>query len=584
MKIKGVCTTLLTYVSLVAVAQAQKISVGAGQTIDPYHYTSFKYGHFKNGVVSCAHPLAAEVGAAILKAGGNAFDAVIATQWALAVVYPEAGNIAGGGFLTGRTSNGKLTTIDFREKAPAKASRDMYLDKNGDPIPRLSLDGQLAVGVPGSVAGLFETAKYGKLPMKTLIQPAIELAEKGFVLTEREAAQLNAAKLSFIRLNGTRKIPFLKSDTSDWKIGDTLIQPDLAKSLERIRDNGAKGFYQGKTAQLIVAEMRRGNGLITNSDLENYKAVERKPLHFTYRGYDIIGFPPPSSGGIILGQMLKMVEPFPLGYMGFHSPQSIHLMTEVERRSYADRAQYLGDPDFWNVPDSMLLSAAYLQNKMSDYDDEKATPSSEIAPGLAKQEEETTHISVSDKWGNMVSVTTTLNNLYGCKTVVAGAGFLLNDEMDDFSMKPGVPNLFGAVGGEANAIAPNKRMLSSMCPTLVLKNGNPYIVVGTPGGTTIPTSVFQNLVNVLDFNMPINEAINASKFHHQWLPDTLYMEKTFDQSVFPRLKAMGYSIALRGSIGKSEIVRYVSDEKSNFDKNYIEAAADIRGDDSVAGY
>jgi gamma-glutamyltranspeptidase / glutathione hydrolase len=557
---------------------AQNI-VGHGKEVDPYHYTCVKFITYSKVCVASAHPLASEVGVAIMKHGGNAFDAMIAAQLALAVVYSGAGNIGGGGFLLGRKNNGELVALDYREAAPSKASRDMYLDKNGNAQNNLSENGHLSSSVPGTVAGLFATMKYAKLSFKELIQPAIDLAEKGYVITQHEASSLNATKNDFLKYS-TKPTAFVRDKS--WKAGDTLTQPELAETLKRIRDNGAKGFYEGKTAKLIVEEMERGKGLITYDDLKNYIAKERKPIEFDYRGYRVISFPPPSSGGILLAQMLKMIEKYPVNTYGFQSVKAVQLMIEAERRAYADRAKHLGDPDFWKVPQQTMLSDAYLTERMKDYDPNHASKSADINAGLIHESEETTHISILDAEGNMVAVTTTLNNGYGSRTVVGGAGFLLNDEMDDFSIKPGVPNMYGAIGGDANAIAPNKRMLSSMTPTLVLKNDKPFMVVGTPGGTTIPTSVFQSIVNVVDFNMNVDEAVNKPKFHHQWLPDEVEVEKDFSATTKADLEKMGYKFVNRGSIGRTELIKILSGDSSAALK--IEAAADRRGDDSVAGY
>ncbi len=566
----------LLLISLTALLQstiAQQPLVGAGKKVDPYNYSITKNATFNKASVASAHPLASMVGASIMQQGGNAFDAAIATQLTLAVVYPGAGNLGGGGFLLARKNNGDLVGLDYREKAPAHATRDMYLDKDGKAQTNLSQNGHMSSGVPGTVAGLFATYLYAKLPFKILIQPAIDLAEHGFVITEHEARSLNGNKADFIKYS-TKASAFIKDH--EWKAGDTLVQKDLAETLKRIRDNGQKGFYEGRTAELIVDEMKRGNGLITLQDLKEYSAKQRTPVTVNYRGFEVISFAPPSSGGILLAQMLKMAEKFPLSEYGFQSPKAVQLMVEVERRAYADRAKYMGDPDFWKVPAKMLMSDAYLTQRMQDYAVDKAGKSTNISYGMLKESEETTHLSIMDAEGNMVAVTTTLNNGYGSKTVVAGAGFLLNDEMDDFSIKPGVPNMYGAVGGEANAIQPGKRMLSSMTPTLLLKDHKPFVVVGTPGGTTIPTSVFQSIVNVVDFSMNAEEAVNKPKFHHQWLPDVVYIEKGFSPATSDALKQMGYSIEQRGAIGRTELIK-ISGGK-------LETAADKRGDDSVAGF
>ena len=545
-------------------------------SINPYQYNIQKKIECNNGAVISAHPLASKVGLAILKMGGNAVDAAIATQLALAVVYPNAGNLGGGGFMVARLSNGQLVSIDYREKAPGKAHRDMYLDGAGNPKLDLSQSGHLSAGVPGTVAGLFESAKFGKLSFDKLIQPAIDLAEKGFAISENEAKAYNGLKASLEKYNTVTPV-FVKN--IPWKKGDTLIQKDLAGTLKRILKKGAAGFYEGETANLIVAEMKRGNGIISLDDLKNYKAQLREPHVFDYKGYKIVGMPMPSSGGLLLHQMMKMVENRNIGAMGFQSTQAVQLMTEVERRAYADRAEYMGDADFYKVPVKMLSNEIYLQDRMKDYDPQKATPSVIIKPGvLPKAEsEETTHLNVIDKDGNAVSVTTTLNNSYGSRTVVGGAGFLLNDEMDDFSVKPGVPNMYGAVGGEANAIMPGKRMLSSMTPTLVLKDDKPFLVVGTPGGTTIPTSVFQTIINIIEFNMSTEDAVWKPKFHHQWLPDKIDLEKGFPEATKKELEAMGYKTVERGAIGRTEVIKVLPNGK-------FEAVADNRGDDAAEGW
>lgn len=555
------------------------------QKIDSRNYTIQKKISCSKGAVVSAHPLASMVGLSILKKGGNAIDAAIATQLALAVVYPGAGNIGGGGFMVAHLKNGQNISLDYREKAPAKASRDMYLDTAGNPIKKLSLDGHLAAGVPGTVAGLFASMKYAKLPFKKLIQPAIELAEKGFALTAAQAASFNNTKKEFVALN-TAAVAFVKE--TEWKAGDILIQKELANTLKRIRDNGQKGFYEGETARLIVAEMQKGKGLpagqagiISLDDLKAYQAKERTALDFNYKGYQVITMPLPSSGGIILQQMLKMIEGRNIAAMHFQTAASVQLMTEVERRAFADRGEFLGDPDFVKVPVKTMVSEAYLNDRMKDYEPGKAGNSKTTAAGMIKESEETTHLSVLDNYGNAVAVTTTLNDGYGCKTVVSGAGFLLNNEMDDFSVKPGVPNMYGAIGNAKNAITPGKRMLSSMTPTIVLKDGQPYLVVGSPGGTTIPTSVFQALVNVLEFNMTPHDAINSPMFHHQWLPDWVSVEKDFPEDVKKQLEAMGYTLKPRGAWSRLEMIQIKNPSASN---KTIIAVGDKRGDDDARGY
>ena len=543
--------------------------------VNPYQYSITKKVMADNGAVVSAHALASDAGVNILKQGGNAIDAAIATQLALAVVYPNAGNLGGGGFMVARLQNGELLSIDYREKAPGAAYRDMYIDADGKARTDKSQDGHLSAGVPGTVAGIFSCMKYARLPFSALIQPAIDLAEKGFVISEREAKSLNGLQVELIKLNTFASV-FIRSE---WHAGDTLIQTDLANTLKRIRDKGAAGFYEGETARLIVEEMKRGGGIITYDDLKNYTAVSRTPHTFMYKGYKIVGMPMPSSGGLLLHQMMKMIEDRNIAAMGFQSVQAVQLMTEVERRAYADRAEYMGDADFYKVPEAMLSNEVYLQERMKNYNSQKATPSTDIKPGalLRTESEETTHLSVIDKEGNAVSITTTLNNSYGSRTIVGGAGFFLNDEMDDFSIKPGTPNMYGAVGGEANSIKAGKRMLSSMTPTIVLKDDKPFIVVGTPGGTTIPTQVFQTLVNMLEFNLSTEDAVYKPKFHHQWLPDELMVEKNFSQPVQEALRKMGYSVKERGAIGRTETIKVLPNGK-------FEAVADNRGDDAAAGW
>lgn len=526
------------------------------------------------GVVVSAHPLASEAGAEILKMGGNAYDAIVATQYALAVVYPQAGNIGGGGFLVGVKNNGEKFTIDYRETAPQKATHDMYVDKNGKVDTDLSQNGRLASGVPGSVAGFFATLKYCRLPMDQLIRPAINLAEKGFAITQQEADLLNANKTYFQKHN-TSPIAFVKD--TPWKAGDILVQKELAATLKLIRKQGKQGFYEGKTAGLLAAEMQKGNGIISPEDLKNYKAVERKALEFNYKGHTVVSMPLPSSGGILLAQMLTMAGYENLEKYQQNSTKAVQVMVEAERRAFADRAEYMGDPDFIDDQTVYLISDPYLKNRWKSFSFNKATPSAEVGKiiKLPGESAETTHISVLDREGNAAVVTTTLNGLYGSKVVVSGAGFFLNNEMDDFSVKPGVPNMFGAVGGEANSIRPNKRMLSSMTPTIVLKKGKPCLIVGTPGGTTIPTSVYQSIVNVIDFKLNANASVNAPKFHHQWLPDTVAFENNFPETTVKDLEKLGYKAENRNQIGRTEMILVD-------DNGTIHAVADGRGDDSVA--
>ncbi|NGM61310.1 gamma-glutamyltransferase [Sphingobacterium sp. SGG-5] len=542
-------------------------------TIDAYNYQIVKHDTFQQAAVSSAHPLASEVGRLILEQGGTAMDAAIAVQYALAVVYPNAGNIGGGGFMVVHTKEGQSYTIDYREKAPGLAHRDMYLDSLGNADLTQSQNGHLAAGVPGSVAGM-ELAynKFGTMDFKKLIQPAIDLAEKGFAITEGEANGLNRTKDDFVRYN--TQIPAFVKD-QPWKANDTLIQTDLANTLKRIQQNGAKGFYEGETARLIVEEMKRGGGIISEQDLKGYVAQERAPIVFDYKGYEIITMGLPSSGGLVLQQMMEMIKPYPIAQYGFQSKEAINLMVEVERRAYADRTEYMGDPDFVDVPVAELIDTNYIRSRMLDFVPLQPSKSEDIKAGLVKEKEETTHFSIIDKDGNMVSLTTTINGAYGSRVVVGGAGFILNNEMDDFSAKPGVPNKFGLLGTEANSIAPGKRMLSAMSPTIVKKDGKPYAVVGTPGGSTIITSVFQTLLNLLEFDMSAFDAVNKPKFHHQWKPDVIYIEKNFDPQTRKDVETLGYIFEERRNIGRTEVLLIRN--------GVIEAVGDWRGDDSVAG-
>jgi len=533
---------------------------------------------YKNGLVVSAHPIASEVGVQILKKGGNAVDAAIAVQFALAVVYPNAGNLGGGGFMVYRSAKGEKASLDFRETAPSEASENMYLDMYGQPIADLSLLGQLASGVPGTVDGMDKAHKrYGKLSWKELIQPAIDLARNGFKITEMQARELNAHRDQFLKYN-PEGIP-LTSKTK-WNARDALIQSDLAHTLELIRDRGRAGFYEGETANKIVAEMQSGNGIINLADLKSYEAKWRTPVEGSYHNYNVISMPPPSSGGIALLQLLQSVEGFPLRKWGFQRDSTVQLMVEAERRVYADRATHLGDPDFYKVPQSQLINPKYNAIRMSDVNFQQATPSSAIkAGGLAYPEsEQTTHFSIVDREGNAVSLTTTLNASYGSMVMVKGAGFLLNNEMDDFSVKPGAANMYGLVGGSANRIQPGKRMLSSMTPTILEKDKKLFMVLGTPGGSTIITSVFQTILNVVDWDMSIQEAVNAPRFHHQWLPDHISAEKNaLPPTLRNQLREKGYKIEDRGSIGRVDAI-LVSLEGLLF------GGADVRGDDKALGY
>lgn len=534
-------------------------------------------GEYYHGMVVSAHPLASKTGLDILKKGGNAIDASVAVQLALAVVYPNAGNIGGGGFMVYRAHTGESATLDFREKAPAKASRDMFLDSAGNAVPEKSLFGHLAAGVPGSVDGLVEAhRKYGKLAWAELVQPAINLARAGFEITAMQADELNQHQAEFARYN-PGKAYFIRST---WKAGDRLQQEDLAKTLEYIRDQGRAGFYSGPVADQILAEMQSGGGLISRQDLAAYHSVWRTPVTGDYKGYRIITMPPPSSGGIALLQLLKAVESYPLQRWGFQSDSTVQLMVEAERRVYADRATHLGDPDFYKVPGQKLLAPGYMHTRMKDLNWAKATPSSSVKAGALapKESEQTTHLSVVDRDGNAVSVTTTLNGSYGSKVVVKGAGFLLNNEMDDFSVKPGTPNSYGLVGGEANAISGNKRMLSSMTPAILEKDGKLFMVVGSPGGSTIITSVFQTILNVIEFKKSMQGAVSAKRFHHQWLPDEVFVEDgAIDSLTRARLAQKGYKITPRAPFGRVDAIL-----KTTW--GYYQAGADPRGNDSKLGW
>ncbi len=531
-----------------------------------------------SGMVVSAHPYGSRIGAEILHSGGNAVDAAVATGFALAVCYPEAGNIGGGGFMLIRFADGKTDLIDFREKAPLGATHDMYLDNSGNVINGLSTATGLATGVPGSVDGLYTAqTKYGKLPFREVIQPAIDLAENGFILTEEQASGLNHNRQTFIDRNPSGS-PFVRD--SLWHAGDILVQKDLAETLKHIRDNGRDGFYAGETAKLLVGQMKKVNGIISDLDLREYKSISRRPLETSYRGYGIITVPPPSGGGITLIQLLGMVEPYDIKEWGFHSAKTVHLMVEAERRAFADRSEYPGDPDFVKVPVSELTDRDYLKGRMSTFKEDKASLSSDIKAGMPAgfESTETTHYSVVDKDGNAVSVTTTLNGSFGNSIVVGGAGFLLNNEMDDFSVKPGFPNMYGLVGGEANSVQPGKRMLSSMTPTIVEKDGALFMVVGSPGGSTIPTTVFQVLVDVIDYGMDIQDAVDAGRFHHQWLPDWInYESKAIDSLTAAQLTTMGHKLRMVRSIGRTNAVMVLPDGRK-------EGGADSRGDNSACGY
>lgn len=502
----------------------------------------------KHGMVVCAESLAAHAGVEVLKRGGNAIDAAVAVGFALAVTFPEAGNIGGGGFMLIRFADGKSTMIDFREKAPSRAARTMYLDASGQVIPHRSEYGALAAGVPGSVAGLLlALEKYGTLNRRIVMARAIEIAQFGFPLSERLAESLNEHRREFTGFASTAKA-FTKNGGA-FVVGELFRQRDLARTLQMISAKGRDGFYKGDVAEKIVAEMKRSGGIITKDDLENYNAVEREPLRGTYRGYEIITASPPSAGGVVLLQMLNMLERFDLKSKGHNSSQSIHLFAAAAQRAYADRAEYLGDPDFVKVPTQWLTSKNYAWVRGGGIDSTRAVASSLIRAGVPSEIEEpgkrheTTHFCVADKFGNVVALTTTINDLYGGKVVVDGAGFFLNNEMDDFVVKPGVPNMYGLLGGDANAIAPNKRMLSSMTPTIVLKDGKPFLTVGGRGGSRISTAVATVILNVIDFGMNIQDAVDAPRVHYQWMPDKIFYEShSISHDVMANLRKIGYTL------------------------------------------
>ncbi len=531
-----------------------------------------------NAMVVSAREEASKIGNEILKKGGNAFDAMVATEMALAVCYPYAGNLGGGGFMVYRTQFGELGSFDFREKAPLSAHRDMYLDATGEYLKDKSKIGGLAIGVPGTVAGIFAIhEKLGSLPMEEILVPVIQLAQKGFVITPQQAERFEKYKSIIEEVNQESSI-----FTQTYRAGDTLKNLALAKTLERIMMHGRAEFYEGETARMLVEEIQKKGGIISLEDLKAYEAEWREPIVFNYKELKVISMGPPSSGGICLAQMLKMIEPYPLSKYGFHSLKSMQLLIEAERRSYADRSFYLGDPDFTNIPIDSLLSESYLTQRMDNFSFENATPSETLSHGVIFPSEstETTHYSIVDSSGNAVATTTTLNAAYGSKVYVKELGFFLNNEMDDFSAKPGTPNMFGLIGGEANAIAPQKRMLSSMTPTIIEKDGNLWMVLGTPGGSTIFTSVLQTLLNVYEYDMTMQDAVNAPRFHHQWIPDTLRLEPgSFAKDSLQILAKKGYPFIEKEStvLGKVDAILILKDGR-------LEGAADKRGDDTAVGY
>ncbi|MGD1889953.1 MAG: gamma-glutamyltransferase [Cyclobacteriaceae bacterium] len=534
-----------------------------------------------NGMVVTAHPIASQVGLDILKKGGNAFDAAIAVKYALAVVLPKAGNLGGGGYMVYRTSEGEKGALDFRETAPEAAFRDMFLDENDSVMNRKALYGHLAACTPGTVDGMDQIhQKLASLPFEELIQPAIDLASNGFAVSEYDASTFNDAMEAFREWNDEDMV--LIKD-SVWKEGEQLVQPDLAATLERIRDQGRDGFYKGETAQMIIDEMAEGEGIITQQDLDNYESVWRDAIEGVYRdSFNIVSMPPSSSGGIIIVQLLKGSNAYDMKSLGHNTVESVHLMTELQRRAYADRAEHMGDLDYYDVPIDMLLDEEYISSRNASISMDQATPSEEIKAGSVEKIEslETTHFSIVDSAGNAVSITTTLVAYFGNKVMVDGAGFFLNNEMNNFSLKPGFHNIFGLIGGEANAIEPGKRMLSSMSPTIVEKNGELYMVLGTPGGSTIIYVIYQNIINVIDNGMSMQEAVDTKKTHSQWLPDRIVIEEgAIDSLVAQQLQEKGHDLRFFPQLGRTEAILVRPDGS-------YEGAADVTrtGDATALGY
>lgn len=543
---------------------------------DPLPTAPAHYGC--EGMVVSAHPLASEVGLHVLQAGGNAFDAGISVEFALAVVLPIAGNIGGGGFALLHTAEGAVESLDYREQAPAGIAASMYVDEKGQALDKNSIEGPLAAGIPGTVAGMYALhQRHGQLAWPELVQPAIDLARNGWPLTAKEADALNRYQADLQRLNPTNC--YLCTEKS-FQPGDTLFNEALAQTLERIRDEGAAGFYQGPTAAQLVAFMEENGGIITTQDLENYQAIWRQPVEGQYHDFQVFSMGPPSSGGVLLLQILGMLEPLPLKDLGLSSSSYVHQLVEAERRAYADRAQYLGDPAFVNIPLTALLDSSYLSTRASSISSKKASSSKEIGAGVpaAAESDETTHYIVADGKGNLITATTSLNGAYGSKSIATGLGFLLNNTIDDFSLAPGLPNSYGLVGSAANAVAPGKRMLSSMAPTIVMQAGKPVLAIGSPGGSTIPTTVLQVLLNQLVFGLDAQQAVDFGRFHHQWLPDHIRFEAgRLSKKNQRQLREMGHVLQESAPYGRAETIRLHPD-------GTLEGGADRRGDDAVRSY